>query len=96
VNLASVGGRSGFLTANGRLFREAPAGRFIHGGGEKYPLPPASEKNAWGCANEFVVNIAGLLARDGAKLAALKMLKLFRIRHLQVTVRGILCICCCT
>jgi len=48
---------------------------------EKYPLPPASEKNAWGCANEFIVNVAGLLARDGAKKLAFKMLALFRIRH---------------
>jgi len=47
----------------------------------KYPLPAAQEKNAWGCLNEFAVNVAGILARDGAKKFALQMLGFIRVKH---------------
>lgn len=47
----------------------------------KYPLSPVREKEAWSCRNEIAVNMAGLLARDGAKKLALRMLKFVRLRH---------------
>ncbi len=48
---------------------------------EKYPLPAAKEKNAWDCLNEFAVNIAGMLARDGAKKLAFQMLGFIRVKY---------------
>lgn len=42
---------------------------------QKFPSHPTQAKNALLCASEFSVNIAGMLAHDGAKKLALKMLK---------------------
>jgi glycosyltransferase involved in cell wall biosynthesis len=55
---------------------------------EKYSLSSESETNAWGCSNEFVVNIAGMLAYDGYKTLAFKMLTLFCIKRFSVKRAG--------
>jgi glycosyltransferase involved in cell wall biosynthesis len=40
------------------------------------------------CSNEFVVDAAGMLARDGAKKMAFLMLKRFELRHISMTRNG--------
>jgi len=50
--------------------------------GRRYPSSPEKHKNAAECMSEFSVNIAGLLARDGAKILALRMLKHIQLRAL--------------
>jgi len=54
----------------------------------KYPLSPEKQKAAAKCMSEFAVNIAGLLARDGAKKLAIRMLKYIRLDALLGSRRG--------
>ncbi len=49
---------------------------------------PEKCKTAWGCANEFAVNIAGMIARNGHKIFALKLLSHVQLRHLSYARSG--------
>ena len=62
--------------------------RTIADGISKHALSSAAIKNARGCSNEFVINIAGMLAHDGAKMLAIKILKLFSFRHFTIKRSG--------
>lgn len=62
--------------------------RTIADGISKHALSSAAIKNARGCSNEFVVNIAGMLAYDGAKMLAINMLKLFCFSHFTIKRSG--------
>ena len=46
-------------------------------------LQYVATQNAWACINEFTVNIATILAIDGSKYLAIKMLGFIRIKYLQ-------------
>lgn len=48
----------------------------------------ARAHEAWGCLNELVINIAEMLARDGAKRKACKMLGFVNAKHLTIRRRG--------
>ena len=49
----------------------------------KNSLQAVEMENAWGSANDFIINIAAILACDGSKYLAIKMLGFIRIKYFQ-------------